>query len=377
MKLVAVIIKSFKENLRNWQVLLLVLLFAPFFVLLMKLFYGSEATVYKIGIIDLNKANTSIELIDKIANYQAVDAESLFSINSMQDKKKMEEMIKGKDIDMGIIIPEDYSIKLDERTSGNPAMIQLYGTMTNSRYMLAAIIIAEIVNAQGMDAANMTAPATIAETFLEKKEAVNEFDSYVPSLISLAVLMIIFTATASIVKENDKKTLVRLKLSRLGVFNFLAGESVVQALIAILAIVISYSTAQMLGYKSDGKFLTVLIVGIISSLSMVSISLIIASFLNTVFDVLTVGCFPFFILMFFSGSMFPIPKMNLFTLAGHTFGVTDILPLTHTANAFNQILNNGAGIQNIMFEICMIMILTVVYFIIGLILYQKRKFSKA
>ncbi|WP_068785491.1 P-loop NTPase family protein [Paenibacillus phocaensis] len=103
-----------------------------------------------------------------------------------------------------------------------------------------------------------------------------------------------------------------------------------------------------------GHFGPVLLIGILSSFSMVSVSLVVASFLNTVFDVLTVGCFPFFILMFFSGAMFPLPKLNMFSILGHPLGITDIR-----------------------FEILMIVVLTLIYFLAGLLLYQKRKLSKA
>ncbi|HWQ72979.1 MAG TPA: hypothetical protein VN370_11765 [Desulfitobacteriaceae bacterium] len=76
----------------------------------------------------------------------------------------------------------------------------------------------------------------------------NEFEQYVPGLISLAILMILFTASASIVKENDKKTLIRLKLSRLGAFNFLAGICIVQTIVAVAAIVLSHGIQNAAAY---------------------------------------------------------------------------------------------------------------------------------
>lgn len=258
----------------------------------------------------------------------------------------LKEKVKEKAVDIGIVIPEDYSEKLT-------------------------------IRAAEKEVTKITLPSSISETFLEKKQPLNEFEGYVPGLISLAVLMILFTASASIVKENDKKTLIRLKLSRLGAFNFLAGICIVQAVVAVAAIILSYWTALGLGYRPTGGFGAVLVVGIISSFSMVAISLVVASFLYMVFDVLTIGCFPFFILMFFSGSMFPLPKMNLLTINGHLFGITDILPLTHTADAFSKILNYGSGINDLLFDFFMIALLTVIYFVIGLMLYQKRKLSKA
>lgn len=380
MKLMASVIKSLKENLRDWKVLVMVLAFSPFFVLLMNLFYGGEPATYKIGILNSDAGYASADLIETLENMQDQGGSTIFHLTKLSGRDELEAKVKEKTIDLGMVIPGDYSEKLAHQAAGkntDAAVVNFYGSMGNMRYTVAAVFAADAVYRQGMEVAKITLPSGIEETFLEKKLPMNEFDGYVPGLISLAVLMILFTASASIVKENDKKTLIRLKLSRLGAFNFLGGISIVQAIIAIAALVLSYWTAIGLGYRPAGGFGAVLIVGIISSFAMVAISLVVASFLNTIFDVLTIGCFPFFILMFFSGSMFPLPKMNLFSIGGHSFGLTDILPLTHTAGAFNKILNYGAGVSGVIFEILMIGFLTIIYFILGLILYQKRKLSKA
>lgn len=378
MKLVATIIKSFKESIRDWKILALVLTFSPFFLVLIYLLYGQSPTTYKIGIINLDGGKSSIELMDSLNTIKGPSGTGLFHIIDIKNTDDIKGRVKDKTLDIGIVIPNDYSkISADKRETRKPAVVHFYGSMSNAKYTVAAVFVANAVNQHGMAAANITLPASISETFLEKRLPINEFEEYVPGLISLAVLMILFTATASIVKENDKKTLIRLKLSRLGAFNFLAGICIVQAVISIVAIVISYWTAFALGYRPEGNFASVLFIGIISSLSMVSISLVVASFLNTIFDVLTIGCFPFFILMFFSGSMFPLSKINVLTIFGHSLGVTDILPLTHTVDAFNKVLNYGAGLNDVVFDVFMIVLLTVIYFSAGLILYQKRKLSKA
>lgn len=380
MKLYASIVKTLKENIRDWKVLLLVLVFSPFFILVMNLYYGGIPTTFRLGILNSDTGRQSIELINGIKSTKGQDNSNLFSLNYLSNPDQLYEKVKQKDIDIGIIIPEGYSKSLTDKASGkatNSAVVEFYGSMGNARYTVAAVLASDAVYKQGMDIARITLPSSINETFLEKKQLFNEFEGYVPGLISLAVLMILFTATAAIVKENDKRTLLRIKLSRLGAFNFLSGISIIQALVATAAVAVSYITAMGLGYKPIGGLGSILIVGVISSFSMVAISLILASFLNTVFEVLTIGNFPFFILMFFSGSMFPLPKMNIFTLGGHSFGITDILPLSHTSTAFNKILNYGSGVRGVAFEIFMITILTIVYFVLGMLLYQKRKLSKA
>ncbi|MFD1178976.1 ABC transporter permease [Paenibacillus puldeungensis] len=381
MKLVASMEKTLKENVRDWKVLVMVLIFSPFFILLMNLFYGGAPTTYQVGVLNYDAGHKSAILIQHIESAaQGKDGSSLFKITPLDDQQDLETKVKDKTVDIGIVIPKDYSGKLEENATGKtkaPAVVRFYGSMGNMKYTLAAVFASDAITKQGMEVAKVTLPANIHETLLEKKQPLNEFEQYVPGTISLAVLMILFSASASIVKENDKRTLIRLKLSKLGAFHFLGGVSIVQTIIALVAIILSYWTALGLGYKPVGGFGAVLAVGIVSSFSMVAISLVVASFLNTVFDVLTIGCFPFFIQMFFTGSMFPLPKVNLFTIGGHHFGITDLLPLTHTASAFNKILNFGSGIADVSFEIFMIVLLTVFYFVLGLLLYQKRKLSKA
>lgn len=377
MKLIASIIKSLKENIRNWKILVMTLLFAPFFLILMNLFYGGSPAVYKVGLLNYDKGISSIELTTTLKNYKGQTGSKMFKLNSISSDSELNSKIKEKELDIGISIPADYSQKLTNGDSNHPSTITFYGSTSNYNYTIAAVIADDIIKKQCLKAVKATLPSNIAETFIEKKQALNAFDSYVPGLLSLSVLMILFTASASIVNENDKKTIIRLKLSKLGAFNFLAGQCIVQAIVSVAAAILSYCTALALGYKSTGGFVVILIVAVISSLSMVAISLLVASFLNTIFDVLTIGCFPFFVMMFFSGCMFPLPKVNLLTIRNHTFSITDVLPLTHTVNAFNKILNNGAGIYDVSFDIFMIALLTIVYFLLGLALYNKRKFSKA
>lgn len=378
MKLVASALKSFHENLRDWKVLVMVLLFSPFFLLIMYLFYGGAPTTYTIGIVSLDEGKPSSELIELLADKKGQGGTGLFKLSHVLRVQDLEAKVKEKTIDVGIVIPQNYLTPGTGGSAKTPAplsVIQFYGSMSNARYPVAAVLAADVIQQQGVTAAKITLPTAISETFLEKNLPLNEFDGYVPGLITLAVLMILFTASASIVKESDKKTLVRLKLSRIGAFHFLGGICIVQGIIAAGAIVLSYWTALGLGYTPAGGLGAVLFVGVLSSLAMVSISLIVASFLNTVFDVLTIGCFPFFLLMFFSGSMFPLPKLTMFTIHGHPLGIPDLLPLTHTVNAFNKILHYGTGWNGIGFDAAMIMLLTVLYAGVGLKLYEKRRLS--
>jgi ABC-2 type transport system permease protein len=202
--------------------------------------------------------------------------------------------------------------------------------------------------------------------------SLTDFDLYVPGLLGLALMMLMFTAAATLIKEKDKGTLLRLRLSDMTTTEWMIAMGLSQVIIGLMALALTYLTALIFGYHSTGSLLAVTIVGIFSCLAIIAISVLVAALLRTVFDLMTIGCFPFFILMFFSGGMFPIPTITLFSLGERAINVNDILPTTHSITAFGKILNQGAGLGDVSFEMGAIVLLTALYFAGGIWLFTRR-----
>jgi len=215
---------------------------------------------------------------------------------------------------------------------------------------------------------------TVEQT-LSAAEALSEFDLYVPGMLTLAVMMLIFPAAASFIKEKDRGTLVRLRMSNMTTIEWLLAVTLVQVFIGELAVLLTLLTAILVGYEPVVAIPSMVIVSGVSVVSLVGISILVAAWLRTVFDLMTIGCFPFFILMFFSGGMFPLPDIRLFEMAGRTVNVNDVLPTTHTISALNEILNHGAGLIDVAFELAAIVALTVVLLGTGTLLFTKRHMS--
>jgi hypothetical protein len=76
--------------------------------------------------------------------------------------------------------------------------------------------------------------------------------------------------------------------------------------------------------------------------------------------------------MFFSGGMFPLPGIPLFTLGDHTVQVNEILPTTHTAAALTRVLGYGAGVGDIAYELGAIVVLTVAFYALGIWVFARR-----
>ncbi|UCH11226.1 MAG: ABC transporter permease, partial [Fidelibacterota bacterium] len=139
-----------------------------------------------------------------------------------------------------------------------------------------------------------------------------------------------------------------------------------------LAVAVTFLTAAALGYRSTGSLVAVTMVALLSSMAMIAISVLVAAWLRTIFDLMTIGCFPFFILMFFSGGMFPLPPLRLFTVAGRSIDINEVLPTTHAIAAFDKILNVKLGLGDVIYELAAIAVLTVVFYVLGVWLFARR-----
>jgi ABC-2 type transport system permease protein len=215
-------------------------------------------------------------------------------------------------------------------------------------------------------------PLDLTVSSLGSGRPVSEFDLFVPALLALAVIMVLFTAAASLVREVDKGTMMRLRLSRLRTPELLAAVSVNHVFLGLAALGLAYLAALSCGYQSDGSLLLFLLIGAAGSLGVVAIAVLVSAFLKSMFELLTVGTFPFFVLMFFSECMFPLPKIRVAQIAGHTLYANDILPTTLCVRAFNKVLNTGAGLAGVAFELVAILVLTAVYFAVGTWLFGRR-----
>ena len=185
--------------------------------------------------------------------------------------------------------------------------------------------------------------------------------------------MLILSASLGIIRDVEDKTMVRLKLTSMSVFDYLLGNTAVQLVIGILSFGLTYWLAVQLGFKSQGSVGLVLLICSLTILSMIAICLLLVAYCKTATMVMIVGNFPLFILMFFTGSMIPMPRNEIFT----GFALNDLLPPTHAVIALNKVFTFGATIYDIRYELFMLTILTVIYYIIGVYLFRLKHLLKA
>lgn len=376
--------KTFKENIREWKISIFVLVFGPFFVYMMFAYFGAATPSYSLLVADRDTpaetgAGRTVHAGKDLASAWAAarypDRKPVFKISASAGIEEARPLLMNRDADLLIVIPEGLSRALADQAEGKAGVIpplRNVGDPASVRFMVAAAFADSISYSYLGTALGKELPAFVEYETAGAGKPRSDFDLYVPALLVLAIIMVLFTAAASLIKEVDKGTITRLVLSKLGTTEFLGAITANQVVIGLVGLGLTYLSAVSVGYRGAGSAVLVLLVGAVSILSVMAMSLLVAAWLRTIYELLTVGVFPFFILMFFSESMFPLPHITLFSLAGHPLYANDILPTALTVKAFNKILNFGAGFGEIAFELGAMLVLTAIYFALGVWAFHAR-----
>jgi ABC-2 type transport system permease protein len=186
--------------------------------------------------------------------------------------------------------------------------------------------------------------------------------------------MMLFSVAIAVTRQIEAGALRRLRLTRATAFDLMGGISLLYILIALLSVALAYLTALGFGFRSQGPLWLAILINVIAAIAVIGVGLMTACFSNTTARAAVIVNFPLMLLLFFSGAVFPVPDVALFTLGGHTFKLFELLPHTHAVVALNKVLSLGAGLSEVGFELGALVILTVVYFLAGIVMFQRMQF---
>lgn len=383
MRLIHVFFKSMREQLRSYWLLILSISIAPVFVLLYWMITGGGSTTYRVLVINHDQQNAdsvSGEVIEKIQQLSYSDGQPILKVTLIEDQTTAETKLRNREATALVIIPEDFSSTLLAAESGqivDPIKLTLIGDLTNPYYPMVSIMAVSAVDEYVKEMIGQYSPVVLNEIPLGASAARTEFEMYVPALLILAVVMLIFQVAMTITREVENGTLRRLQMTKMSAFDLLGGISLTQVLIGAACVLFTFLTASLLGFSSQGSLWIAVLIGVVTSFSIVGIGLMIACLARTVSEAFIYSNFPLIFLMFFTGAVFPIPPMPIFTIAGRTIGMFDFFPPTHAIVALNKVLTLGAGLKDVSYELCMLLILSALYFAIGVWLFNKFRLKKS
>jgi len=373
----SVFVKSMREQWRDPLGLSLSLAFAPVFVLLYYMIFPGGSTTIGVMILDQGQGSSPAvrQFAGALQDVRYASGNPMLIVTTGTDRAEAEKKLRDRQTDAVLVIPPDFDEAvrsgLKQKTT-----ITFVGDLTNPRYSIAATLASSVLQQFAQSTAGLPVLIETKEETLGASATRSEFETYVPGLLVFAVIMIIFQAAMVIAREIEAGTLRRLQISDMTAFDFLLGVSGSQALIALASFGLTYLVALGLGFTSLGPWWVALLVTVLASVSIIGTGLIVASFSKTVTQAFLIANFPLGFYMFFSGSIFPMPRITLFTLFGHPIGPFELLPPTHAVTALNKVFTLGAGLGDVWFELAALGILSGIYFAIGVWLFHKNHLAR-
>ena len=381
MRLLSVFRVALREQLRSPWDLILTLLLAPMFIWLYWSMMGGGSTYYKVLVINNdrgvcpvgNPAQTCAEqAIQQMSTLTYESGTPLLKLTDVHDRSEAEAMLRDRKAFALLIISEDFteSIRNGEPTTAG-AQVTFVGDLTNPYYTPAVVFSNAVLESYVREATGQPSPILVTEEALGGSASRSEFEIYVPGLLIAASTMMLFSIAILITRQVESGTVRRLQITRMTALDLLGGISVLYVIISLVTVALSFATAQALGFRSQGPLWVGMLICAITGVSVVGIGLVTACLSKTVARAAIIVNFPLFLVLFFSGAVFPVGNPHLFTLAGRDYGIFDLLPQTHATNALNKVLSLGAGPSDVAFELVALTLLTILYFVIGVWLFRK------
>jgi len=376
MKLLAIIIKSIKEQVRQFWLALLTILMAPFFVCIYYLMWESTQLSLNVAVVNQDIAVESICHGYAFCEWTSDNQLDSIPINfhKVKSVEAALEELENNNSETILIIPGSFSEKILELKSGMAVRVpfEISGDLSDPNYMLASIWAHEMIISYIQEAAGVELFYEFTETPAGLSGSLKEFDLYVPGLLILSIIMLMLTASIAFVRESEQQTIIRLSLTQLSQTTLVAGITIVQVLVGLISILATLLLAGALGFDFKGSWGLFLLISILVCLSIIGFSLILAAITKTVNQILIVGNFPLFLFMFFTGAMMPVHGPTLFKMFDYDFTLPGLMSPYHAINALRKVSNYGAGFQDIWPELIALTALTIVYFCIGTVLFKKK-----
>lgn len=375
--------KTLLELSRDRWMLGLTLAFAPFFVLLYWLILSGGSTTYSILAINLDEGaarsdgtpfNAGAEAVSSLQKISYADGRPILKAVSVANRAEALPILRERGAAAFIVIPVDFSRTLQALKNGDRSVttqIVFGGDLSNPYYMVGVNLALTAIEGYVQEATGQQALIQYIEEPLGASGARTEFESYVPGTLIFAVIMLIFLASMTIAREIETGTLRRLQLTPMTALDLLGGTTAALVLVGTVSFGLAFAVALAVGFRSEGPLWLTILVGAVTCLCVIGLGMMVASFTRRVSQAFVVANFPMALMMFFSGVIYPLPKVTLFTVGGRAIGLYDILPPTHAVAALNKVLVMGQSLGDVVYELSALLVLSGLYLAAGAWLFQR------
>lgn len=372
MKAVLVFNKCLKQQLRDKISFSLSLLTVPFFVIFYWFCCSGQTDPYTVvisnsdqGCIEQNRTiNYGQELISHLQEASSMTEKALYITEILHGQKELNQALINRNAAIGLIIPPGFSEAIS-KDKNIPPVVQLKGDASlSSYYMTKNLIVQVLYSFQNKKSLK------IEESTIGLSGSRSPFEIYVPGLLVFAVIMMIFSVSMTIAREIESCNIDRLKMTPLGTMDLLTGISALQLMQGLISLTLTFLVAWALGFRSAGSITYAFLISGIACFASVGTGMVIGAVSKNQNRAFLISSVAMFLLILFSGVVFPRPEVELFQAGGYQVNLFDFLPTTHMAKGLEKILTLGLSHEELVYETVFLAILSISYFVAGILFFK-------
>jgi ABC-2 type transport system permease protein len=372
---------ALRQSRRDLLTVALSLVFAPLFVLLYAAVYNG-GTTYQVAVVNgdrpatasdtrtsLDAGSALVALLSRTGAEPAGPVPVTLTVRAVADRQAGLDLLRRREASLLVVIPADLSQRLTDKQN---ASLTLEGNPTDQKYLVAAVMVAEIAEGYVSTVTGRSDPLTISEHPLSGTDALGDFDLSVAGLMVFTVVLLVFLASMTVARDVESAVMRRLRLTGMRATDYLAGTSGLLLLVALTGVLLTFVTALACGFRSNGPLWVAVLVIAVAALSVIGVGLLVGALSRTVAQAFVIANFPLGVMMLLSGAMFPLPQPTVVTFGGHPLGPFDLIPATTAVKALNKILVLGEGVTRVGFELTQLLALSLLYFLLGAVVLHRR-----
>lgn len=345
--------KEFYHVLRDKRTLLILFGMPVVQVLLFGFALSTEVKNTKIGVLDEDKSQNSIELVSKISSNQYFDVEkNLKSINEAEDAFKT-----GK-IKMILVIPNDFS---ENFISGKKTQLQLItdGTDINLANQITNFmqnIVGDFYGQSSLQSISGVQPEIRMLYNPQLKGAPN----FVPGVMALILLIICVLMTAiAIVREKETGTMEVLLVSPMKTWVIILAKAIPYFILSVMILIsIVVLSVTLLDLPIKGNLLLLFGVSVIFIITNLLIGILISILTDSQQNAMLISLIGTMLpTVMLSGFMFPVENMPL-----PLQFVSKVIPSTWYYEIVKNIMIKGTGLEVILKHVLVLIGMMVLLF---------------
>jgi ABC-type multidrug transport system permease subunit len=315
----------------------------------------SSIETFKLGILtdvsnqEYNDFIKQIELLDNSDN------NSLFVIQKFDTREKLQESLRNKQNEIGLI-------------PGNDKPFLLITDQTNQRSQVAKTILTEITidpNLLPFEFSNI----------IDTNE-VSGFELQAAGLIVYGILIMIPQVAGMLAKLNNNNLIFRYALSNVKSYEILGGFTLSSLFIGIIQSILLFYVATWFGLKLNIYTLYAFVFIIPVILFAIGLGLLIGSFASNGESAQNTGTISSIILGFLSGSFIVGIERIGMSIGSIFISITDFVPTYYASSGITQLIIYNNKLDSVLFELIIISISSLLIFILGAIIFNNKKMQK-